>query len=119
MIDVCSNCSKFIAQKDKVLTEAESVFDAAFDLNHFQEECFKKCHNNPDRVYSIKEVAELLYNIFGSSCACDYNGNDEWLPLVCDGANTICIPDASKNPTYCWEQYLKHLHERDSLCESK
>ena len=114
-MDTCSNCPKFIAERDKVLKEAESVFDSAFDLNQFQTKCFQSYSKNPDRVYTRKQVAQIILDLFGDSCACNFNSHDEWLPFVCDGAHTICVPDDSVDPTYCWEQYLKHLDKKNSI----
>ena len=37
------------------------------------------------------------------------NGNDEWLPMVCDFGQTVC-PNVYGGA--CWEQYLKHYGER-------
>ena len=53
-------------------------------------------------------VACLLADLFGDSCACNYNGIDEWLPEKCE------LLDACPNPVgvACWEQYLKHRAER-------
>ena len=116
MINHCEGCPKFIAEKSAALEKAESVFDAAFDLNQFQKKCFESCSKNPDRVYTRKQVAQIILDLFGDSCACNFNGHDEWLPFACDGAHTICVPDDSVEPTYCWEQYLKHLDEKDSIC---
>ena len=58
--------------------------------------------------YSAHEVAVVLANAFGDDCACNFNGNDEWLPMVCDFKDTVC-----PNPcgVACWEQYLKHNPE--------
>lgn len=58
--------------------------------------------------YSAHEVAVILANAFGDDCACNFNGNDEWLPMVCDFRDTVC-----PNPcgVACWEQYLKHNPE--------
>ena len=53
-------------------------------------------------------VACLLADVFGDSCACNYNGIDEWLPEKCE------LLDSCPNPVgvACWEQYLKHRAER-------
>ena len=50
------------------------------------------------------QVACLLADIFGDTCACNYNGNDEWLPFKCE------LLDACPNTVgvACWEQYLTH-----------
>ena len=55
----------------------------------------------------IHEMACILADAFGDTCACNFNGIDEWLPLYCDYADTCC-----PHPTgvACWEQYLKHRH---------
>ena len=55
------------------------------------------------KAYSAHEVAEILADVFGDTCACNFNGNDEWLPYKCELLD--CCPN-----TYgvaCWEQYLK------------
>ena len=55
------------------------------------------------KIYTAHEVAEILAEAFGDTCACNFNGNDEWLPFKCELIG--CCPN-----TYgvaCWEQYLK------------
>jgi hypothetical protein len=61
-----------------------------------------------EKKYSAHEVAVILANAFGDDCACNFNDNDEWLPMVCDFRDTVC-----PNPcgVACWEQYLKHNPE--------
>ena len=53
-------------------------------------------------------VACMLAELFNDTCACNYNGIDEWLPEKCE------VIDACPNPVgvACWEQYLKHRAER-------
>ena len=53
-------------------------------------------------------VACLLAELFDDTCACNYNGIDEWLPEKCE------VIDACPNPAgvACWEQFLKHRAER-------
>ena len=53
-------------------------------------------------------VACLLAELFDDTCACNYNGIDEWLPEKCE------LLDSCPNPVgvACWEQYLKHRAER-------
>lgn len=55
------------------------------------------------RTYTAHEVAEILADEFGDTCACNLNGNDEWLPMKCE------LLDACPNPVgvACWEQFLK------------
>ena len=58
-----------------------------------------------DELYTIHEVACILAELFGGTCACDYSGNDEWLTQYCDFADNVC-PHPSG--VACWEQYLIH-----------
>ena len=53
-------------------------------------------------------VACLLADIFDDTCACNYNGIDEWLPEKCE------VIDACPKPAgvACWEQFLKHRAEK-------
>ena len=61
------------------------------------------------------QVACLLADIFGDTCACNYNGNDEWLPYKCElldvCPNTVGVA--------CWEQYLAHreVNANDGDCD--
>ena len=57
----------------------------------------------------VDVVAQMLFDAFGDSCPCNYNGNDEWLPFVCDDGNACVKHD---DPLYCWKQYIKHYGER-------
>lgn len=65
--------------------------------------------NESKTTYTRHEVAEILADVFGDPCACNLNGNDEWLPDHCE------MGDACPSPAgvACWEQYLKHLDKRD------
>lgn len=58
-------------------------------------------------VVDVNKVAEMLRAMFDDDCACNYNGNDEWLPLVCDYAFTEC-PDVPEE-NGCWKQFVKHF----------
>lgn len=53
-------------------------------------------------------VACLLAELFDDTCACNYNGIDEWLPEKCE------LFKSCPNPVgvACWEQFLKHRVER-------
>lgn len=55
-------------------------------------------------------VACLLADMFWDSCACNFNGIDEWLPEKCELMDSCPNPDG----VACWEQYLKHRAERRS-----
>ena len=57
----------------------------------------------PRKLYTVHEVACILAEAFGDDCACNFNGNDEWLPEKCE------VIDSCPEPVgvACWEQYLK------------
>ena len=59
-----------------------------------------------DGLYTRHEVACIIADLFGDTCACNFNDIDEWLPYYCDFAQTIC-PDVVG--VACWEQYLEHM----------
>ena len=52
-------------------------------------------------------VACMLAELFDDTCACNYNGIDEWLPSKCE------LLDSCPNPVgvACWEQFLKHRED--------
>lgn len=62
-------------------------------------------------VVEVVKVAEILNNAFGNDIPCNFNNIDEWLPYVCEYANT-CDCSSVK----CWEQLIKHYGER--RCEN-
>ena len=62
-----------------------------------------------DGLYTRHEVACIIADLLCNTCACDYSGNDEWLPYYCEFAETEC-PDAG---VACWEQYLLHKDKRE------
>ena len=64
------------------------------------------------KYYTAHEVAELLAEVIGDRCACNVNGNDEWLPMVCDFEQAVCpnVYDVG-----CWEQYLKYKHCKNEM----
>lgn len=60
------------------------------------------------KTFNTHEVAEILADLFGDSCACNFNGIDEWLPEKCE------LLDSCPNTVgvACWEQYLKFREEK-------
>ena len=54
-------------------------------------------------------VACLLADMFGDTCACNYNGIDEWLPFYCDFSDNVCPHTVG---VACWEQFLTHKDKR-------
>ena len=60
-------------------------------------------------LYTRHETACIIADLLGDTCACNYSGNDEWLPYHCDFAKTVC-PNVVG--VACWEQYLKHIDKK-------
>lgn len=57
-------------------------------------------------VVPKSEVAELLRLMFNDDCACNYNGNDEWLPEKCKFALTDCpMPQERLG---CWMEFVEY-----------
>ena len=63
----------------------------------------------PRKLYTAHEVACILAEAFGDDCACNFNGNDEWLPEKCE------VIDSCPEPVgvACWEQYLKYKDRKE------
>lgn len=59
--------------------------------------------------YSAHDVALILSDAFEDSCACNFNGNYEWLPEKCELLDTC--PDVVG--VACWEQYLKWRGQKE------
>lgn len=60
------------------------------------------------KAYTAHEVAEILAEEYGDLCACNYNGNDEWLPEKCELLSACPYPAG----VACWEQFLKYRGQR-------
>lgn len=58
---------------------------------------------------TLETVAEILAEQFGDECACNFNGNDEWLPAVCQYENTCPNPPERIG---CWMELLRHKYRR-------
>ena len=91
----------------------EECRDAATALSTLQAEN-EKLRAELERVkkknkYSAHDVALILSDAFGDSCACNFNGDDEWLPEKCELLDTC--PDVVG--VACWEQYLKWLGQKE------
>lgn len=101
-----------IVDSDEVYTngaELVPIFRMKQWFEHVDTDLVKHGH------WNNHEVACLIADLFGDSCACNFNGIDEWLPTYCDFSLTCCPhPDG----VACWEQYLKHLNKRhDEVAE--
>ena len=60
-----------------------------------------------DGLYTRHEVACIIAELFGGTCACDYSGNDEWLPYCCE------LDKCPGDGVACWEQYLLYKDKRE------
>lgn len=65
-----------------------------------------------DKTFTLDEVAQILTDMFGDCCACNYNDIDEWLPQKCKYGMTDC-PDPPDH-LGCWKEYLIHIKESDT-----
>ena len=54
--------------------------------------------------WTTEQVAELLANLFGDECACNFSGIDEWLSCACKYSETTCPEPKEKHG--CWMQFL-------------
>ena len=61
---------------------------------------------------SVKDAANIIAELFGDDCACNFNGIDGWLPQYCEHAATDCPHTAG---TTCWEQYIKYLNKKPDI----
>lgn len=63
----------------------------------------------PNEWVSVEMVAEILAEQFGDECACNVNGNDEWLPMMCHYGD-VC-PDPPEH-LGCWMELLRNKYRR-------
>lgn len=108
------------------LIDRQAAIDALFELYEYQRDidpteaadrvrqgvylAEKKIEQLPSvqPEWNNHTVACLLADLFDDTCACNYNGIDEWLPEKCE------LFKSCPNPVgvACWEQFLKHRVER-------
>lgn len=114
-----------MAKPDEWRDNCDSYYcpECGYETNNPEREEFRgvwcpRCHRQlrwdlpgrgqEKRLYTANEVAVILAELFGDTCACNFNGIDEWLPYKCE--LTDCCPN-----TYgvaCWEQYLKYRNTK-------
>ena len=111
-IDQCKQCaywsggdmSKCIPRMTTAAATALSTLQAENEKLRVELEQVKKKNK-----YSAHDVALILSDAFGDSCACNFNGNDEWLPEKCELLEAC--PDVVG--VACWEQYLKWRGQKE------
>lgn len=62
-----------------------------------------------NEAMTLEMVAEILAEQFGDECACNVNGNDEWLPMMCYYGD-VC-PDPPEH-LGCWMELLRNKYRR-------
>ena len=61
---------------------------------------------------TFDEIAELLATITGDDCACNINGNDEWLSFVCKYCKDETLECPEPKEKYgCWKEFLRNLNK--------
>jgi len=92
-----------------VKPEAKLLAEIKIDKEDLEDLVAEKVEEIKETVsgkWTTEEVAELLSNLLGDECACNYNGIDEWLPERCKYTE---IADECPNPKEkhgCWMQFL-------------
>lgn len=105
----CSACGKWQKwlKKDEIRLFNHGVKVENASMNGaYCDKCIGQIADTP-KLYTRHEVAEIIAELFGDTCACNFNGIDEWLPEKCE------LLSACPNPVgvACWEQYLKYRNE--------
>jgi hypothetical protein len=98
----CKECihDKVCLHKANIQTDTYAYMGVNYDT--------EKCeHYQPTAdVVPKSEVAELLRLMFNDDCACNYNGNDEWLPFKCKYALTDCPTPPER--LGCWMEFVEY-----------
>lgn len=66
-------------------------------------------HSPPNEPLTLETVAEILAEQFGDECACNVNGNDEWLPMMCHYGDACSDPPEHLG---CWMELLRNKYCR-------
>jgi len=90
------NADDFISRFDHVPLVQEAIKKAM--------DCMPTIEEREKGKWTTEQVAELLANMFGEECACNFNGIDEWLPSACKYSETTCPNPKEKHG--CWMQFL-------------
>ena len=96
-LEAILNCSDIFVNNKPVMIDKVDVQEALMEVPTAEP---KKGN------WTTEEVAELLFNLFGDDCACNFNDIDEWLPERCKYTE---IADECPNPKEkhgCWMQFL-------------
>jgi hypothetical protein len=103
----CIDCLHFdVCQYDEQEQAVINLKSSYRDISNDIADGCRFFKNKADFV-EVKKAAEILDEAFGNDCPCNFNNIDEWLPYLCEYANTC---DCSS--VRCWEQLIKHYDER-------
>ena len=111
--------SEYAFSRDELIHELAKCKDVQLNIEGDayyirQSEVFRTVNDAPTiegrkkGIWTTHEVACLLAEVIGDDCACNVNGNDEWLPYECIFAQNEC-PNVG---VACWEQWLIHRKEK-------
>jgi hypothetical protein len=108
MDDLISRQAAIDALGDKPLAWTEGEYELGLQTQWQSDVDALKALPSAQPEWNNHTVAYLLAELFGDTCACNYNDIDEWLPEKCE------LLDSCPNPggVACWEQFLKHKAER-------
>ena len=97
-----------VIQRYGIDVDKEELIKALnYDREQYEKGYADAC--NSHKLWNVHQIACMLADIFKDRCACNYCGNDEWLPKVCDLANTSC-PDTFG--VACWEQFVANYNNK-------
>ena len=100
-------CYEAVIQAGVTVNKAKLIEALEQDAKRYREAYRKGYETAKSRLYSAKQVADIITEILGDRCACNFNDIDEWLPQCCE-AYGVC--DYETEP--CWEKYLKYKDKR-------
>ena len=104
---------KDFAEQDKSICRSCFHSYVCEQFNEHRDGDNKKCHFHNNHfvpaadVVEVDKVAEMLRIMFNDDCACNYNGNDEWLWEKCKYAETDCPMPTER--LGCWKEFVKHF----------
>ena len=95
----------------KIKPPTEDDYDHTVSLGNVRKMLLNFANSVPSvDAVEVDVVAQMFYDFTGDLCPCNFNGNDEWLPEVCELLNEC--PNPSGDKLGCWKQYIKHFQPR-------
>ena len=103
----CKDCVHYEVCQNITFEEAKLSVKAETVIVTIKNRIVCKFFKNKADFVEVSKAAEILDEAFGNDYPCNFNNIDEWLPYLCEYANT-CDCSSVK----CWEQLIKHYDER-------